>query len=930
MLSNKQKGDIYELYIKDYIEKNNIDKQCYLWYKIPDCELRKVGLLGDWQLHRLNKKEAHLENNICDFGVDILVKDKNENYELVQCKNYENNSITVECLAGFTMCLLLSGKKGYVYYTSKMSKNLRELKKIDNLEYIHKPLDKDFLNKIAEVYVNESKKSIIYSNLLESPYEYQVIAYKNIMKNFDSGMKRCTLQMPCGLGKTLTSMLVACHHKQIVIVSPLQQYCYQNLQRFKSELKFKDYNSLLIDSDGTRDINVVNKFVLKNKKFILSICFKSCDILFEILGNLSDYIIIFDEFHHISRNDILCMNENKIGELLQTDSKILFMSATPRLFDENIDEESIEDNTLLSPFFGEIEYSYNMGTAIKDKRLCNYEVYIPDISLDNTPFTNDIIEELNLKDMDNKLLTKTNFFMRGILEKGSRKIILFTKSHIEANLYKDLIIKLQDYYIEKINVETILCNDSYESREIKIKNFRTCDDISILINVQILGECFDEQSCDTVIFANKTSSKIGAIQKMSRATRIDPKNPHKIAKIFIWANEYDDLTDMIANLKEFDNSFCNETVKIMTISNTNLLVLERENNAKKYNLLDFHILNIKLASTWIDKFNKLLDYIEVHKQAPSRYSKIPEINFLGQFFQSQNYIYKKKMKMMKNEKFYNIWTKLKTDYPKLFLNHSQKWIEKLNLLKDFIDTNKRKPMPNKSEQDNEDLESEIKSDDNDSDDEFEEENIISESDLNKWLKSQNQNFKNKRKIFSGNYLEINQLWTEFNNEYAKYHIEQKSSWLAFFNELRDFLVQNGKLPTQVSAPKIHNFYAKQLKNVKDNCKTSLIFENPDYMKLWNQFTKDFQHIMNPENNWYDNLNKVKEFIKTNSKAPNKRSNNIDEKNIGEWLSHQKINLRSNKYSMCDLKYNKSTRKHDIPNLEKSIFIEFMNEYKQFI
>ena len=111
MLSNKQKGDIYELYIKDYIEKNNIDKQCYLWYKIPDCELRKVGLLGDWQLHRLNKKEAHLENNICDFGVDILVKDKNENYELVQCKNYENNSITVECLACFKMCLLLSGKK---------------------------------------------------------------------------------------------------------------------------------------------------------------------------------------------------------------------------------------------------------------------------------------------------------------------------------------------------------------------------------------------------------------------------------------------------------------------------------------------------------------------------------------------------------------------------------------------------------------------------------------------------------------------------------------------------------------------------------------------------------------------------------------------------------------------------------------------------
>ena len=345
ILTTKQIGDVYELYIQHYIKNNNPNIQCFLWSEVPEKDLRNSGLLGDWHEFRLTKKfnkleklENKKENDFSDFGVDLIVKNENNDYELIQCKNYSSNSITPECLAGFLLCVLISGKKGYVYYTSRLSKTIKDLKKSDRINYIHKSLDKDFYENYIVKIFDESekiKKSESYSNLLDHPFDYQIKSYNNIMNKFLLGHKRCTLQMPCGLGKTLTSMMVSQHFNQIIIVSPLQQYCSQNLERYKKEYKFKDYSSLLIDSEGTRNIDLIKKFILNNEKFILSICFKSCDILYEILSELKNYIIIFDEFHHISMNDLFCVNSHKIGEILQSNSKIMFMSATPRLFDLN-------------------------------------------------------------------------------------------------------------------------------------------------------------------------------------------------------------------------------------------------------------------------------------------------------------------------------------------------------------------------------------------------------------------------------------------------------------------------------------------------------------------------------------------------------------------------------------------------------------------
>jgi len=348
-----EKGTKYEIFIKNYLN-NNENNESWLWKDIPEKHLRKTHILGEWNEYRLNRKESknNSENELIDTGCDLLLK-TDEKYYIIQCKNYESpNSVRIHHLGGFYMMMLHYDLYGILYYTSKLSSNIKCQKPNPKIQYIKKNIEEDKVIKIED-----------YSNLINNPYDYQIDASNKINDVF-STKNRAILQLPCGLGKTLISMMIGLNYDQVIIISPLKQYTIQNLDRFKSELKYKDYEGLIIDSDGTRDVEYILDFVKKNKKIILSVTYKSCDVLYEILSKLNNYIIIIDEFHNITQNDLLGLNDNGLNQILLSDSKILFMSATPRLF--QIDElEDDFDNEI----FGNIEYLYNMGDQQLDKTI---------------------------------------------------------------------------------------------------------------------------------------------------------------------------------------------------------------------------------------------------------------------------------------------------------------------------------------------------------------------------------------------------------------------------------------------------------------------------------------------------------------------------------------------------------------------------------
>lgn len=889
--TNIQKGYEYELFINNSL--NNIEENMsWLWSNIPECELRKAYILGDWNEYRFNrkmlKKSIEKENGLIDTGCDILLKNKNNKYYIVQCKNYsEKNYITIETLAGFFMMTKLYNLDGIVYYTSKLSANLYCQKKCEQIQFIKNTFENIQIKN--EVLIDNQ-----YTDIISNAFDYQIEAY-NVLKETFSTQKRAILQLPCGLGKTLISMKVGLDYDTVIIISPLKQYCIQNLDRFKSEISYKDYESLIIDSDGTRSIREILKFVKFNKKIILSVCYKSCDVLFQILDKLKNYIMIVDEFHNINKNDLL-LNESGMHNILFSDSKIMFMSATPRIF---YFDDKDEEYDFYEEIFGKIVYKCNMGDAILNKKICDYEIYVPDIKLDNQILINDIDKEVNIKHLDNDIVKKCNYFLRGILETGCRKSIIYVRTHIEAGNFKKTFIELNEYFALEMNVDTILSSDNKNERIEKLKLFTDFKGISLLINVYILNECIDKKECDCVFITYPSESKISNIQRICRANRIDKDNIHKISKIFLWCDEYQtDIVDIISHVKEFDNTFSIDKVKIMSINNTKNLVLERNNNLEVYQILDKFIIDVKIAYSWIDKFNMLEKYINQYKSIPS-IGKQTDNNFelkkLSAWFQIQKMNFRKKIKLMKYEKYYNLWKNFMETNPKQFLDLEEKWINKLNKLKEFIDINQKNP--SKYAKDN---------DEEDSDDDSED---FTESKLGTWLDTQKANCKKEIKMFRyeiidgiKNYDHQNMinLWNDFNKEYSKYLLQGKEQWFSRLNELKIFLDENKdkKQKTPSSHSKDSNikslasFISTQKKNYENKTQ---IMRDSDIYDTWTNFLEEYKDsLMTEDEVWLKTLNELKNFLTQKNKRPNKNSNDSSEKKLGEWITKQMGNYNNNK------------------------------------
>jgi hypothetical protein len=93
--------------------------------------------------------------------------------------------------------------------------------------------------------------------------------------------------------------------------------------------------------------------------------------------------------------------------------------------------------------------------------------------------------------------------------------------------------------------------------------------------------------------------------------------------MFIWQDEYEDMIEIISNLKEFDSSFMCNKVNILSINNNDYQILERTKHQNKYEILDNFMINLKKVLTWEQKFDLLLKFIDENKTIPSTFSNNP-------------------------------------------------------------------------------------------------------------------------------------------------------------------------------------------------------------------------------------------------------------------------------------------------------------------
>ena len=585
-MSKIDKGTYYEEYVCNYINNSNTYSNnnllAYLWKDVPDFILFNAKLIDDINDCRINRDTC--KNYIHDIGIDIIQLNTETNkISFIQCKNYEG-SLSITDLSGYFAIMAQSehyDKEGIIYTSNnKYSYNLIKVCKGNTHKFIHLPIE----------------NNIIIPKNIFVPYDYQLECVNKFNEYYsNNNSKSGILQLPCGCGKTFTSYLISQNYNIIIIISPLKQHTEQNILNFKKYSKNENFKSILVDSDGTRNINYIIEKIKNNNNIVIGSTYKSCDIIIEIIKKYPNAFLIIDEFHNLSYNNIF-NSEDNINKIIKSENKKLYMSATPRIYDleENNNNFNIEE------LLGKVIYKMTFEYAIQKNYISNYELYLPVYDKDNY---NELLKQIKLNNNDILLIKKVLYYFESIKILGKLKTIIYFNSHDDIDIFIKCFNDVNNYYNYKYNIDSIICSDIKNSRIKKLDNFNNSNEISVLCSVSILDECIDIPSCDSIYITYNCISKIRIIQRISRALR---KLGNKVAKILIWTENISNINPIISAIKEIDNNIISK-IKYIKYNNKNLS-LDEHKNIQKYN----KEINIKILEDLVNNENinniKLKDF----------------------------------------------------------------------------------------------------------------------------------------------------------------------------------------------------------------------------------------------------------------------------------------------------------------------------------
>jgi len=585
-MSKIDKGTYYEEYVCNYINNSNTYSNnnllAYLWKDVPAFILFNAKLIDDINDCRINRDTC--KNYIHDIGIDIIQLNTETNkISFIQCKNYEG-SLSITDLSGYFAIMAQSehyDKEGIIYTSNnKYSYNLIKVCKGNTHKFIHLPIE----------------NNIIIPKNIFVPYDYQLECVNKFNEYYsNNNSKSGILQLPCGCGKTFTSYLISQNYNIIIIISPLKQHTEQNILNFKKYSKNENFKSILVDSDGTRNINYIIEKIKNNNNIVIGSTYKSCDIIIEIIKKYPNAFLIIDEFHNLSYNNIF-NSEDNINKIIKSENKKLYMSATPRIYDleENNNNFNIEE------LLGKVIYKMTFEYAIQKNYISNYELYLPVYDKDNY---NELLKQIKLNNNDILLIKKVLYYFESIKILGKLKTIIYFNSHDDIDIFIKCFNDVNNYYNYKYNIDSIICSDIKNSRIKKLDNFNNSNEISVLCSVSILDECIDIPSCDSIYITYNCISKIRIIQRISRALR---KLGNKVAKILIWTENISNINPIISAIKEIDNNIISK-IKYIKYNNKNLS-LDEHKNIQKYN----KEINIKILEDLVNNENinniKLKDF----------------------------------------------------------------------------------------------------------------------------------------------------------------------------------------------------------------------------------------------------------------------------------------------------------------------------------
>jgi len=300
---------------------------------------------------------------------------------------------------------------------------------------------------------------------------------------------------------------------------------------------------------------------------------------------------------------------------------------------------------------------------------------------------------------------------------------------------------------------------------------------------------------------------------------------------------------------------------------------------------------ISKEEDWFQKFEELKDFINKNKRKPLHENE--DENILSDWLQTHNTLYNNKLKGMKNEKRYNLWTEFLEEYAEYIVSKEEDWIKKFEKLKDFINKNKRKPLAKDDKQ------------------------------LEKWLSHQQSNYRTKTEGMK-NEKRYN-LWTEFLEEYAEYIVSKEEDWIKKLQDLKIFINKNRRKPSRGKTDEnpMGNWLASQLRNY--NNKTEGMKDEKRY-NLWCEFLEEYKQYFDKNTS-----TKLKDNEEKNIKPKQKKSAKLpaQKKNKEKEIIHMETQEDKKNITKSEItKYHNKFCKMNSENLAK-YFQENPQEFEKY-
>ena len=570
------KGNYFEQLVGRYLEKDGVQAPQY----------RNVWLWRDWP-DRAGKK---------DNGIDLVAERQDGGFTAIQCKFYaEGHRIQKQDIDSF---ISASGKPPFTHRLivdttgRDWSPNAEEM-----LENQHIPIQRigltDFRNSNIDWATYEltdpSKAPRLHEKKQLRTHQHEAV--NAAITGFEA-QDRGKLIMACGTGKTFTALKIAERfaeqetHARILFLVPSLALMSQSLKEWSDETtqvmhayavcsdtkvgrqKNSDFTDVAIHdlqipatTDGGTLLEAMGARELDEGMTVVFSTYQSIDAVSQAQkAGLPEFdLIICDEAHRTTGATLAGTEDSHFVKVHRNDvvagGKRLYMTATPRLFNDDTKNKALERDAILcsmddESMYGPVFYRIGFGEAVTKKLLTDYKVLV--LGVEQSQVVSSFQDQLADSDMELQIddVAKLIGCWNGLAKRRSglheasfgndtapmKRAVAFNRDIKSSKLVESEFPDLVRVHLTNLDNEDITDDLRVEVKHVDggfnaITRAERLDwlkedvdsaqpNCRILTNARCLTEGVDVPSLDAVLFLNPRNSMVDVIQAVGRVMRI--------------------------------------------------------------------------------------------------------------------------------------------------------------------------------------------------------------------------------------------------------------------------------------------------------------------------------------------------------------------------------------------------------------------------